>query len=245
MKIKVVILILVSLVVGAAYLYGISDEHTQPVAQVESVVVATEKPSEFVLASGTLGAGKDVTTDEIEITVLPAKQQGDDMSEQTKNHYSNIIKSSPEAKQYLADAGLIPSDLNGEHYVEFDLDSLRALEEGNTFDMTIPQTAEEFSAEVTKVTVFPNGDKSVHALVVGGDGRFHNTVLTVGSDALYGQFTVPSGNYAFESKNQHGWIAAKRDLYKNHVEHMPNQGDSDDHVSSHNHDPISVVNNGK
>lgn len=159
------------------------------------------------------------------------------------NHISNIIKPSEQAQQFLEQAGVIPSDLNGEHYVEFNLDALRALELGDSFDMVIPQTAEEFSAEVTHVTKFPNGDKSVHAMVIGGDGRFHNTVLTVGSDALYGQFTVPSGNYAFESKNQYGWIAAKRDLYRNHIEQLPDQSDSSDNPSHHNHDPISVVTN--
>ena len=82
----------------------------------------------------------------------------------------------------------------------------------------IPQTSETFIAEVTFVDTASNGDKSIFGNVTGADGRFHTTVLTVGKNAIYGQFTAPSGNYVFESKNQYGWIAAKRDLYRKHVE---------------------------
>ena len=56
--------------------------------------------------------------------------------------------------------------------------------------------------------------------MIGANGAMHTTILTVGNDAVYGQFTAPSGNYVFESKGQYGWIAAKRDLYKSHIEHQ-------------------------
>jgi hypothetical protein len=132
--------------------------------------------------------------------------------------YSGITRISDEAKAILEEAGVLPEDLSEEAYVEFDLDTLRGLEVGDTFNLEIPQTSEMFSTEVTKVEEFNNGDKSVFGRLIGSDGAFHTSVLTVGVDAVYGQFTTVSGNYVFESKGKHGWLAAKRDLYKKHVE---------------------------
>ncbi len=132
--------------------------------------------------------------------------------------FEGISRHSDTAKAYLQQAGVLPKDLNNEAYVEFDLNGIRNLDVGDIFDLNIPQTTESFSAEVTGVHIFPNGDKSVISRVIGGDPRMHTSVMTVGKDALYGQFTVTSGNYVFETKNQFGWIAAKRDLTQNHSE---------------------------
>ena len=129
-----------------------------------------------------------------------------------------VNKLSDKAKAVLNEAGVLPTDLNNEAYIEFDLPSLRSLEAGDNFELLIPQSTETFIAEVTFIDVAGNGDKSIFGNVTGADGRFHTTVLTVGKDAVYGQLTAPSGNYVFESKDQYGWIAAKRDLYKKHVE---------------------------
>jgi hypothetical protein len=129
-----------------------------------------------------------------------------------------INKLSDKAQSVLSEAGVLPSDLNNEAYIEFDLTSLRELEAGDNFELMIPQSAETFIAEVTFIDVANNGDKSIFGNVTGADGRFHTTVLTVGQNAVYGQLTAPSGNYVFESKDQYGWIAAKRDLYRKHVE---------------------------
>ncbi|MFU2511643.1 hypothetical protein [Pseudoalteromonas sp. ASV78] len=152
---------------------------------------------------------------------------------QSDSEFDAINRPSDKAKQVLKAAGVLPTDLKNEAYVEFDLAALRKLKQGDSFDLAIPQTAETFSAEVTNVIAASNGDKSVFGSVIGADGRFHTTVLTIGKDAVYGQFTAPSGNYVFESKGQYGWLAAKRDLYKNHIEHQvtnqpaaqPSEGD--------------------
>lgn len=137
------------------------------------------------------------------------------------SQFSGIAKQSAQAKAILEKAGILPTDLAEEAYLEFDLESLRALEVGDTFDIEIPQTLETFSTEVTQTKRFANGDRSVFGRLIGSDGEFHNSVMTVGEDALYGQITTPSGNYVFETKGKHGWLAAKRDLYKSHVEFEP------------------------
>ncbi|WP_282131915.1 hypothetical protein [Pseudoalteromonas aliena] len=135
------------------------------------------------------------------------------------NEFDAVNRLSDKAKQVLINAKVLPTDLHNEAYVEFDLSSLRALKTGENFDLAIPQTTETYTAEVTNVVSAENGDKSIFGTVTGVDGQMHNTVLTVGKNAVYGQFTAPSGNYVFESKGQYGWIAAKRDLYKSHIEH--------------------------
>lgn len=147
-------------------------------------------------------------------------EMGDELLETLSSdaEFNGISRPSSEAKAVLEEAGVLPKDLKGEAYVEFDLEGLRRLEVGDTFNLEIPQTSEMFSAEVTKTSIFDNGDKSVFGRLVGSDGELHTTVLTVGDGALYGQFTTASGNYVFESLGQHGWLAAKRDLYRNHVE---------------------------
>ena len=137
-----------------------------------------------------------------------------------ENSFDAINKPSTMAKEILKAAKVLPTDLQNEAYIEFDLAALKTLKAGDNFDLAIPQTAETYSADITNVTNASNGDKSIVGQVIGANGALHTTILTVGNDAVYGQFTAPSGNYVFESKGQYGWIAAKRDLYKNHIEHQ-------------------------
>ncbi len=145
----------------------------------------------------------------------------EDIEIKDEREFSGISRLSEKSESVLKTAGLLPNDLDNAAFVEFDLDALRVLEVGDTFELDIPQTTENFSAEVTQVDTFDNGDKSIIGSVTGLNGQFHTTVITVGKGALYGQFTTLSGNWVFESKDQYGWIAAKRDLYKNHVEFEP------------------------
>jgi hypothetical protein len=158
--------------------------------------------------------------------------------------FRGISKLSDKAKDILIEAGVMPADIdvNSEDvvYLEFNLDSLRKLEVGETFDLEIPQTQEIFTAEITQVNQFDNGDKSLISNVIGQGGDFHTSIITVGKDAMYGQFTTVSGNWVFESKNEYGWIAAKRDLYKNHVEFEPSKTRSEEtgedySISPNNH----------
>lgn len=148
-----------------------------------------------------------------------------------------VNKVSNKAKAVLSEAKVLPQDLNNEAYIEFDLPTLRKLEGGDNFELLIPQTQESFVAEVTGISLAENGDKSVFGKVTGADGRFHTTVLTVGKDAVYGQLTAPSGNYVFESKDQYGWIAAKRDLYRSHKEEELHPHDSHNEIE---HNSVSV-----
>ncbi len=132
--------------------------------------------------------------------------------------FLGISRRSETAESFLSDAGVLPVDLDGAEFIEFDIAAIQKLEVGQSFDLEIPQTAEIFTAEVTQVQIFENGDKNIIGNIVGLDDSLHNTIITVGKDALYGQFTTVSGNWVFESKDQYGWMAAKRDLYRSHVE---------------------------
>ncbi|ASD69382.1 hypothetical protein [Pseudoalteromonas piscicida] len=163
------------------------------------------------------------------ITAAPSIQKSSD--------FYAVNKVSNQAKAVLSAAKVLPQDLNNEAYIEFDLPTLRKLEGGDNFELLIPQTQESFVAEVTGISLAENGDKSVFGKVTGADGRFHTTVLTVGKDAVYGQLTAPSGNYVFESKDQYGWIAAKRDLYRSHKEEELHPHDSHDETE---HNSVSV-----
>lgn len=169
------------------------------------------------------------------VVIKSDKPKVSTLSMQSDDDFYAVNKLSDKAEGVLKAAGVLPSDLNNEAYIEFDLPSLRELEAGDNFELMIPQTSETFIAEVTFIDLASNGDKSVFGTVTGADGRFHTTVLTVGENAVYGQFTAPSGNYVFESKDQYGWIAAKRDLYKKHIEfeHSEHEHHSDAQHSEH------------
>lgn len=202
MKKAIAFIIIVPLSLFFIYEYAIHEEVKTPV-----FTPVNEKNVAVVAAPIAKSLPKDVVTSAADTL-------------QTDSDFDAINRLSDNAKQVLKAAGVLPTDLQNEAYVEFDLAALRELKQGDSFDLAIPQTAETFSAEVTNVIAASNGDKSVFGRVIGADGRFHTTVLTIGKDAVYGQFTAPSGNYVFESKGQYGWLAAKRDLYKNHIEHQ-------------------------
>ncbi|PCK31156.1 hypothetical protein [Pseudoalteromonas piscicida] len=173
---------------------------------------------------------------EEEIEVAP-QQSANTTKVAGNNDFYAVNKISNKAKAVLTAAKVLPKDLSNEAYIEFDLTSLRNLEGGDNFELLIPQTQESFVAEVTGISLAENGDKSVFGKVTGADGRFHTTVLTVGKDAVYGQLTAPSGNYVFESKDQYGWIAAKRDLYRSHQEEELHPHDNHDETQ---HNSVSV-----
>ncbi|QZO15352.1 hypothetical protein [Pseudoalteromonas piscicida] len=219
-------LLIVALLVG---FIGIAFWKMMPEAQLSHANVIqvsnnTEDESKATLELDTLEQGsKQAIT-----TTAPIQKSSD---------FYAVNKVSNKAKAVLSAAKVLPQDLNNEAYIEFDLPTLRKLEGGDNFELLIPQTQESFVAEVTGISLAENGDKSVFGKVTGADGRFHTTVLTVGKDAVYGQLTAPSGNYVFESKNQFGWIAAKRDLYRSHKEEELHPHDSHDETE---HNSVSV-----
>ncbi|MCF2907227.1 hypothetical protein L1285_02560 [Pseudoalteromonas sp. DL2-H2.2] len=208
-------LILIGIFISYWLFSGSDSEITQPPSVQEDALIVNKSVEKAapVVASG---SPKQQTV----ITSNTTTEITQDM-ERLPLDIGEIAAISDDARAVLIEAGVLARDISEEAYVEFNLAAMQQLEVGDTFDLTIPQTTEMHRAEVTQVDVFPNGDKSVFATVTGSNNRFHNSVMTVGSDAIYGQFTVPSGNYVFESHGKHGWIAAKRDLYKNHVEHTP------------------------
>ena len=210
-------LLIVALLVG---FIGIAFWKMMPEAQPShaNVIQVSNNPedeSKATLELDTLEQGSK----QVIITAAPIQKSSD---------FYAVNKVSNKAKAVLSAAKVLPQDLNNEAYIEFDLPTLRKLEGGDNFELLIPQTQESFVAEVTGISLAENGDKSVFGKVTGADGRFHTTVLTVGKDAVYGQLTAPSGNYVFESKDQFGWIAAKRDLYRSHKEEELHPHDSHD-----------------
>jgi len=212
MKRYIVLIIAIPLSVFAIYALLTSQSTTsEPSAPIAIDIVPVD--SEFVKKTRA-PSPIDMSRDPIS-----PKPINDEAVEQSHS-YDAINKPSIKAKDILKAAKVLPTDLQNEAYIEFDLAALKNLKMGDNFDLAIPQTAETYSAEITKVTNASNGDKSIIGQVIGVDGAMHSTILTVGNDAVYGQFTAPSGNYVFESKGQYGWIAAKRDLYKTHIEHQ-------------------------
>lgn len=196
-----------------SYLYFVEDT---PVAK---IINTTDSPPDIVQIEkiDPVLFAQAIPANKVQLLKVPSVEPSLD------EDFKGISRLSDKSKDILEAAGVLPADVVGKDvvYLEFDLDSLRQLEVGDTFDLEIPQTQEIFTAEVSLVEDFDNGDKSLISNVIGQGGELHTSIITVGSDAMYGQFTTISGNWVFESKNKYGWIAAKRDLYKNHVEFEP------------------------
>ena len=93
------------------------------------------------------------------------------------NSFDAINKPSAKAKEILKAAKVLPTDLQNEAYIEFDLAALKTLKTGDNFDLAIPQTAETYSAEITNVTHASNGDKSIVGQVIGANGAMHTAIL--------------------------------------------------------------------
>jgi len=208
----VLITIAAAVILMLTYFFLPNEErvHSQDLIEIQAQKTITESKLK------TLPSNKENTKQ-----IVKNIQQTSLLNEQeVSDEFTTISRLSDKAHSVLEEAGVLPRDIVGANaaYLEFDLDSLRALEVGGTFDLEIPQTQEIFTAEVTDITKFPNGDKNIVGTVIGQGGDFHTTVITVGKDAMYGQFTTISGNWVFESKDQYGWMASKRDLYKSHVE---------------------------
>ena len=229
-----IFIVTVLLTLIAAAFWVLAQHNTSTTAKVAVVAQPKSKPS--------AEKEKDITAAEKKVTKKLAT--GTKPSLPASDFYA-VNKPSTQAKQILQTAEVLPKDLNNEAYIEFDLDSLRTLEPGQNFELLIPQTQASFIAEVTSISESGNGDKSIFGKVTGVDGRFHTTVLTVGENAVYGQLTVPSGNYVFESKDQYGWIAAKRDLYRSHEEeemHPPHAKEPSSGVQKDIFNPKSNIN---
>lgn len=206
----IVLIAALSLSVFAGYVLLSKQTTSEPSAPIAVDIVPTD--SEFVKKTR---ASSPIDMSNDPISSAPT----DDEPVELSNSFDAINKPSKKAKEILKAAKVLPTDLHNEAYIEFDLAALNTLKMGDNFDLAIPQTAQTFTAEITHISESSNGDKSMVGQVLGVDGHMHNTILTVGKDAVYGQFTVPNGNYVFESKGQYGWIAAKRDLYKSHIEY--------------------------
>jgi hypothetical protein len=128
-----------------------------------------------------------------------------------------IWKLSETAREVLTNSPFLPADLNGEVYLEIDVDEIKSLEMGDNYEVYIPQLEASYVAEVDVVTLYPNGDKTIEAYFPESDKGF-SVVITTGKGATFGEVSLPSGQYILESAGQYAWMANRQDMIKNHIE---------------------------
>ncbi|BBM03010.1 hypothetical protein [Microbulbifer sp. GL-2] len=121
------------------------------------------------------------------------------------------------ARQVLHESGRLPLDLNGETYLEIDVESLKDLSIGDYVDIEMPGVKGSYDAQVDKVQEHASGNKSVQ-MNLPGYGSVYFVNFTIGKNSVYGNLTLPSGSYSLEAQGNYAWVASKRDLTRSHLE---------------------------
>ncbi|WNZ58071.1 hypothetical protein ACJJI5_09710 [Microbulbifer sp. EKSA008] len=121
------------------------------------------------------------------------------------------------AREALHENGRLPVDLNGETYLELDIDMLRNLTVGDYVDIDLPGIEGDYDAQVGSIEEHASGNKSLQ-LNFPGMTRLHGATFTLGANSVYAQLNLPSGSYTMEAQGSYAWIAPNGALIKNHVE---------------------------
>ncbi|MFA0790857.1 hypothetical protein ACCI51_09900 [Microbulbifer echini] len=121
------------------------------------------------------------------------------------------------AREVLHENGRLPVDLNGETYLELDMERLRGLETGDYVDIDLPGLESVYDAQVGDVEQHASGNKSVQLNFLG-QSRLHGATLTIGKSSVYAQLNTPAGSYTLEAQDGYAWIAPNGALISNHVE---------------------------
>ncbi|MEW5250662.1 hypothetical protein [Microbulbifer discodermiae] len=121
------------------------------------------------------------------------------------------------AKEVLHENGRLPVDLNGETYLEIDVELLNSLTVGDYLDISIPGVEGIHSAQVGAVEEHASGNKSLQ-MNFPGLTRLHGATFTLGRNAVYAQLNLPSGSYSLEAQGGYAWVAPNGALIQNHVE---------------------------
>ncbi len=121
------------------------------------------------------------------------------------------------AKEVLHENGLLPVDLNGETYLELDVEKLRSLEVGDYIDIDLPGIDGSYDAQVGEVELHASGNKSLQVNFLG-QARLHGATFTIGKNSVYAQLNTPAGSYTMEARDGYAWIAPNGALIQHHVE---------------------------
>ncbi|MCO1336135.1 DLW-39 family protein [Microbulbifer sp. OS29] len=121
------------------------------------------------------------------------------------------------AREVLKENGRLPVDLNGETYLELDVEMLNNLTIGDYVDIDLPGIEGSYDAQVGGVEDHASGNTSLQ-LNFPGLTRLHGATFTLGANSTYAQLNLPSGSYTLEAQGGYAWIAPNGALIKNHVE---------------------------
>ncbi|WP_444930689.1 hypothetical protein ACJJIF_02600 [Microbulbifer sp. SSSA002] len=121
------------------------------------------------------------------------------------------------ARKVLHENGRLPVDLNGETYLELDVEMLRNLTVGDYVDIDLPGIEGDYDAQVASIEQHTSGNKSLQ-LNFPGMTRLHGATFTLGENSVYAQLNLPSGSYTLEAQGNYAWIAPNGALIQNHVE---------------------------
>ncbi|GAA5442375.1 hypothetical protein Misp06_00549 [Microbulbifer sp. NBRC 101763] len=155
---------------------------------------------------------------------VPAKVESQEVVEEVPVSYDaeeegekKLWEESELAKKVLHENGRLPVDLNGETYLELDVEMLRSLEVGDYIDLSLPGIDESYDVQVGDIEQHASGNKSVQ-FDFPGMTRLHGATFTLGKNSVYAQLNTPSGSYTLEAQDGFAWIAPNGALIQNHVE---------------------------
>ncbi|WP_444924780.1 hypothetical protein ACJJH9_07250 [Microbulbifer sp. DLAB2-AF] len=147
-----------------------------------------------------------------EVVEMPSAQE-----QETNPDSALMWAESDVARQVLHESGRLPLDLNGETYLEIDVEALKNLSIGDYVDIEMPGVKGNYDAQVDKVQEHASGNKSVQ-MNLPGYGSVYFVNFTIGKNSVYGNLTLPSGSYSLEAQGNYAWVASKKDLTRSHLE---------------------------
>ncbi|WP_404343480.1 hypothetical protein [Pseudoalteromonas mariniglutinosa] len=109
------------------------------------------------------------------------------------------------SQQHLYNTGALPERLIDTVFIEFELDTLKSLQPGDSFVLLIPHTVENYTVEIIDIIEASNGDRSIFGKV--NSPLDHQAVFTLSNNNLSGQLSAANADYIFASSGQFGWIS--------------------------------------
>ncbi|MFA0810252.1 hypothetical protein [Microbulbifer epialgicus] len=192
---------LIALLCAGGYFFWAKSQTDSPQPITEKAV---SPPSKKIVPTETKSTG-----DIVEVSSVDEQEVDSD---------SNLMWAESDiARQVLYESGRLPVDLNGETYLEIDVEALKNLSIGDYVDIEMPGVEGDYDALVDKVKEHASGNKTVQ-MNLPGFGSVYFVSFTFGKDTVYGNLTLPSGSYSLEAQGNYAWVASKADLTKNHVE---------------------------
>lgn len=113
------------------------------------------------------------------------------------------------------DLNLTEAELtDGREFIQFNPIKLESLVAGDSFEISLAQTARTYTVIVEEVRSDDDGRNVTWSGRIDGDDGFNQVTLTRGKDLIVGGITTPDGYFQIQVQGDKGWIVNSATLFK-------------------------------